>query len=321
MAERLQKILSAAGVASRRTAETLIAQGRVTVNGQTVTQLGTKADPQADDIRVDGRRVKGAQRRRYILLYKPRGYITTRSDPEHRPTVIELLTKGGVGDYVYPVGRLDYDSEGLLLLTSDGDLASQLTHPRHGIDREYEVRVKGVPDAHDLDRLSRGISLEGQRTAPARVELRKVIEAQSGEQAILSFVIHEGRNRQVRNMCDAIGHPVARLRRVRIGPLTDEHIRPGEFRDLTPQEVAQLRRAAQPSASPSVPAAGRQDLPARTGSHDRPGTAGSQSRSRVASGFSRKGPGGVRKTKSDPPRTGSASRSRRTKAGDRPRRG
>src|SRR6187200_3632160 len=132
---RLQKILSAAGIASRRTAETLIAQGRVTVNGQTVTELGTKASLEADDIRVDGRRVKAAPRRRYILLYKPRGYITTRSDPQNRPTVIDLLTKGGVRDYVYPVGRLDYDSEGLLLLTSDGDLAARLTHPSHEVER------------------------------------------------------------------------------------------------------------------------------------------------------------------------------------------
>src|SRR5262245_8834897 len=148
MPERLQKVLSAAGIASRRTAETLIAQGRVSVNGRTVTEPGTKASLEDDDIRVDGRRVKGVQRRRYLLLYKPRGYITTRSDPQHRPTVIDLVAKGGVKEYVYPVGRLDYDSEGLLLLTSDGDLAAHLTHPRHGVEREYEVRVKGVPDAH-----------------------------------------------------------------------------------------------------------------------------------------------------------------------------
>src|SRR3954453_15686627 len=244
MAERLQKILSAAGIASRRTAETLIAQGRVTVNGQTVTEPGTKASAEDDDIRVDGGRVKGVQRRRYLLLYKPRGYITTRSDPQHRPTVIDLLTRGGVREYVYPVGRFDYDSEGLLLLTSDGDLAARLTHPRHGIEREYEVRVRGVPDQHDLDRLSRGISLEGRRTAAAQVELNKVIESESGEQALLSFVIREGRNRQVRNMCDAIGHPVVRLRRTRIGPITVEHIRPGEFRDLSPREVAGLKKLA-----------------------------------------------------------------------------
>ena len=145
---------------------------------------------------------------------------------------------------VYPAGRLDYDSEGLLLLTSDGDLAAHLTHPRHGIEREYEVRVKGVPDAHDLDRLSRGISLDGRRTAPAIVQLTKVIEAESGPQALLSFVIHEGRNRQVRNMCDAIGHPVVQLRRVRIGPIADDRLKPGQFRPLTPSEVSALKKGA-----------------------------------------------------------------------------
>jgi 23S rRNA pseudouridine2605 synthase len=263
MAERLQKILSAAGVASRRAAETLIQEGRVSVNGTTVTELGTKADAGSDDIRVDGRRIKPAERRRYILLYKPRGYITSRSDPQQRPTVIDLLARGGLRNYVYPVGRLDYDSEGLLLLTSDGDLAMRLTHPRHGIAREYEVRVRGVPDRHTLERVAKGIMLEGRKTAPAEVELRKVIEGDSGAQAVLSLVIYEGRNRQVRNMCDAIGHPVVRLRRVRIGPITDDRIRPGEFRDLTDREVASLKRAAvaspyrrglrEPSSGPRAP--------------------------------------------------------------------
>jgi pseudouridine synthase len=326
MGERLQKILSAAGVASRRTAETLIEQGRVTVNGRTVTELGSKADPGADDIRVDGRRVRAGQRRRYILLYKPRGYITTRSDPQHRPTVIDLLAKGGVREYVYPVGRLDYDSEGLLLLTSDGELAAHLTHPRHGVEREYEVRVKGVPDEHDLDRLSRGISLEGRRTAPARVEVAKVIEAESGPQALLSFVIHEGRNRQVRNMCDAIGHPVVRLRRRRIGPITDEHIRPGEFRDLTPQEVALLRKFS---------AGDSRSLPAEGGSHasesaasghnpqsvpSGPSTGSGPARAQSRAGFSRKAAAGARTTAARP-RSEPAAKSRRRRAGDRPRRG
>jgi 23S rRNA pseudouridine2605 synthase len=242
MSERLQKILSAAGIASRRAAEVLIQEGRVTVNGQTVTELGTKADPDVDEVRVDGRRVKPVQRRRYILLYKPRGYITSRSDPQQRPTVIDLLEKGGVREYVYPVGRLDYDSEGLLILTSDGELAARLTHPRHGVPREYHARVRGVPDRHELERLSRGIVIEGRRTAPAQVTISKVIEGEGGRDAILSFVIREGRNRQVRDMCDAIGHPVVRLRRVRIGPISDDRIRPGEFRDLTPKEVAALKK-------------------------------------------------------------------------------
>ena len=244
---RLQKILSAAGIASRRAAETLIVEGRVTVNGATVTELGSKADPDRDDIRVDGRRVKAPARRRYILLNKPRGYITSRSDPQQRPTVIDLLTTGGVREYVYPVGRLDYDSEGLLILTSDGELAAHLTHPRHGIGREYHVHVRGVPDERALERLRHGIPLDGQRTAPATVNVLREIDKRAGAEAIVSIVIHEGRNRQVRRMFEAVGHPVGRLKRVRIGPIKDDHIRPGEFRDLTQQEVEALRRAVRPA--------------------------------------------------------------------------
>ena len=157
---------------------------------------------------------------------------------------MDLLVTGGVRDYVYPVGRLDYDSEGLLLLTSDGDLAERLMHPSHEVEREYHVRVRGVPDRHALDRLAKGIRLDGRKTAPATVSILKVIEGQGGDDALLSIAIHEGRNRQVRRMCEAIGHPVVRLRRVRIGPIHDEHIRPGEFRDLTPREVEALKRAA-----------------------------------------------------------------------------
>jgi len=242
--ERLQKILSAAGIASRRAAESYISDGRVSVNGTTVTELGSKADPATDDIRVDGRRLKLPTRRLYLLLYKPRGYIASRSDPQRRPTVIELLEKGGIRDYVYPVGRLDYDSEGLLLLTSDGDLAARLTHPSHEVEREYQVKLLGVPDAHDLERLSKGIVIDGRRTLPADVKVLNVVHGKDGEHAILSIVVKEGRNRQVRNMCEAIGHPVDRLKRVRIGPITDDRIRPGEFRELDAKEIAALRRAA-----------------------------------------------------------------------------
>jgi pseudouridine synthase len=244
MQVRLQKILSAAGISSRRASETIIAEGRVTVNGETVTLLGSKADPATDDIRVDGRRLKTATARRYILMYKPRGYITTRSDPEQRPTVVDLLTKGGVRDYVYPVGRLDYASEGLLLLTSDGDLAERLMHPSHGVEREYHVRVRGIPDRRTLERLSGGVVLDGRRTAPAEVRIEKLVEGSGGNHAVLSLVIREGRNRQVRRMCDAVGHPVVRLKRVRIGPIRDDDIRPGEFRDLSDREIAALKRAA-----------------------------------------------------------------------------
>jgi pseudouridine synthase len=243
---RLQKIISTAGVASRRAAEKLILEGRVSVNGETVCVLGSKADPETDQIRVDDRRVKPAQRLRYFLLNKPSGYVTTRSDPERRRTVLDLLK--GVREYVYPVGRLDYDSEGLLLLTNDGDLAATLTHPRHEVEREYEATVLGVPDAHDLERLAKGIVVEGRRTAPAHVDVVSD-RRRSDELSILRVTVHEGRTRQVRRMCDAIGHPVRTLRRVRIGPLTDGKLRLGAFRELTADEVRRLKSAGH-KASP-----------------------------------------------------------------------
>lgn len=236
--ERLQKILSHAGVASRRAAEEFIRQGRVTVNRVVVTELGSKADPSRDDIRVDGRRIKSDERRRYILLNKPRHYVTTRDDPQRRPTVMTLLA--GVKEYVYPVGRLDFDSAGLLLLTNDGDLAARLTHPRHGVPRVYHVRVAGVPDERDLDRLRRGITIDGRRTAPAEASVLS-----SKPPALLSVTIREGRNRQVRKMCEAIGHPVDDLRRVAIGPVKDDRLKPGQWRDLSEAEVRALRRSAE----------------------------------------------------------------------------
>lgn len=214
--------------------------GRVTVNGATITGLGTKADPARDDIRVDGRRLKIAERRRYVLLNKPRHYMTTRSDPEKRPTVIDLLR--GINEYLYPVGRLDFDSEGLLLLTNDGDLTAKLTHPRHGVARVYEARVLGIPDKHDLDRLSRGLVIDGRRTGPSHVKLQP--HGREAKEATLVVTIHEGRNRQVRKMCDAIGHPVANLRRVAIGPIRDTKLKLGHWRDLTAEEVERLRRSA-----------------------------------------------------------------------------
>jgi pseudouridine synthase len=239
--ERLQKILSQAGVASRRLSEELIVQGRVQVNGRTVTTLGTKADPDTDEIKVDGRRIRTQQRLRYVLLHKPRGYITTRSDPEGRPTVMDLLR--GVKEYVYPVGRLDYDSEGLLLLTNDGELAARLTHPRHEVDKVYHARVRGVPDDHALERLAKGVTIDGRRTAPAKARLVDPPHKPSAGQTTIELAIHEGRQRQVRKMFEAIGHPVVRLKRVRIGPVEDPDIPPGHWRDLTPQEIARLRRA------------------------------------------------------------------------------
>lgn len=239
---RLQKILSSAGVASRRAAEGLILQGRVTVNGQTVRELGTKADPQTDDVRVDGRPVKPVAHHIYILLNKPRGYVTTRSDPEGRATVIDLLE--GIREYVYPVGRLDYDSEGLLLLTNDGELSARLTHPRHEVPREYQARVRGVPDDRDIKRLSSGVVLDGRRTSPAEVRLVDTGVGEHRDQALLSITLHEGRTRQVRRMFEEVGHPVVRLRRVRFGPLVDPDLRPGMFRLLTAAELRRLRAAA-----------------------------------------------------------------------------
>ena len=239
---RLQKVLSQAGIASRRAAEKLIAEGRVTVNGQTIREMGVKADPAVDDIRVDGRRVKAVERHRYILLNKPAGYVTTRSDPQRRRTVIDLID--GVREYVYPVGRLDYDTEGLLLLTNDGDLAAKLTHPRHGIERTYEAHVAGIPDDDAVDRLRRGIPLDGRRTMPAEV----VLLNRSGREGVLLLTIREGRNRQVRRMCEAVGHPVRKLRRTKFGPLTERRLKPGQWRDLTAPEVRTLKALATPNS-------------------------------------------------------------------------
>jgi 23S rRNA pseudouridine2605 synthase len=238
--ERLQKILSSAGVASRRAAETLIAQGRVSVNGRTVTELGTKADPARDEIRVDGRRIKAAQTLRYLLVFKPRGFVTTRSDPQKRRTIMELLA--GVREYVYPVGRLDYDSEGLLLVTNDGDLAAALTHPRHEVEREYRVVVAGVPDDRALQKLARGVVLDGRRTSPAVAKRIAPERRETADSAVLLMTIREGRNRQVRRMCEAVGHPVQRLTRIRFGPLTAAGMKPGAVRELNRAEVRALKR-------------------------------------------------------------------------------
>jgi 23S rRNA pseudouridine2605 synthase len=234
---RLQKVLSQAGVASRRAAEKLIADGRVSVNGKTILTMGVKVEPGKDEIRVDGRRIKGASRLRYILLYKPTGYVTTRSDPQRRRTVLDLLA--GVREYVYPVGRLDYDTEGLLLLTNDGDLAARLTHPRHGVARTYEARVAGMPDREAIDRLRAGIPLDGHRTLPAEVVLLN--DGRRDRDGVLRITIREGRNRQVRRMCEAVGHPVQHLKRTKFGSLADRRLKPGEWRELGPDEVAALK--------------------------------------------------------------------------------
>jgi 23S rRNA pseudouridine2605 synthase len=272
---RLQKILSGAGVSSRRAAEQLMRDGRVSVNGQTVLDPGVKADPEQDDVRVDGRRIK-AQQTRYILLNKPKGFVTTRSDPQRRPTVLALLE--GVREYVYPVGRLDFDSEGLLLLTNDGELAARLTHPRHEVARVYEARVRGIPDARAIERLSRGIVIDDRRTAPSEVRLVRELHEGKYDIGVLEMTIREGRNRQVRRMCEAVGHPVFALKRIRIGPLTDPKLPPGGWRELTPREVASLRRVAsslaaahEPVASPPPSREERQPREERRRPRPRPG--------------------------------------------------
>ena len=220
------------------------------MNGRTVRELGARAHPTRDDVRVDGRRIVRAERPRYLLIHKPAGYVTTRRDPQRRPTVLDLIP--GVREYVYPVGRLDYDSEGLLLLTNDGSLAAVLTHPRHGVPRVYEAVVRGVPASEQLRRLANGVMLDGQRTAPAEVRLvsRRGTDHNRAKYTRVRLTLREGRNRQVRRMFDVIGHPVSRLRRTRLGPLELHGLKPGDMRELTAAELKALRRAAREAAPP-----------------------------------------------------------------------
>jgi 23S rRNA pseudouridine2605 synthase len=237
--ERLQKILAQAGLGSRRTCEDLIAEGRVRVNGEVAT-LGTRAHAETDTIEVDGAIIGVRQGLVHYLLNKPAGVVTTASDPQGRPTVVGLVP----GEpRVYPVGRLDTDTEGLLLLTNDGELAHRLTHPSFGVDKEYLADVEGSPSRGAVRRLREGVELDDGPTAPAKVSL-------VGEHT-LRITIHEGRKRQVRRMCDAVGHPVRRLVRVRIGPLSDRRLSPGQWRKLTQAEVRALERAAAPDHPPA----------------------------------------------------------------------
>lgn len=237
--ERLQKIIAKAGIASRRRAEEMIRSGLVTVNGRVVTELGSRADSENDHVKVDGKLITKPEKRRYILLYKPRQVMTTVNDPEGRPTVVDILK--GVKERVFPVGRLDFQSEGLLLLTNDGELAFKVSHPKHGSVKTYNVKVRGVPQERIIEKLSRGITLDGKRTAPC--EIRRLRTTGRGEDEGNSWYevkLREGRTQQIRKMFSAVGHPVVKLRRVAIGEVRDASLEAGQWRDLTPREVKLL---------------------------------------------------------------------------------
>jgi 23S rRNA pseudouridine2605 synthase len=242
MQERLQKIIAAAGITSRRAAEELIAEGRVRLNGKVVTELGTKADASKDHIKVDGKLINPKQPPTYIMLNKPVGFVTTMSDPEGRPTVQDLLK--GVKVRVYPVGRLDYNTEGLLLLTNDGDFAHLITHPKHEFPKTYLAKVKGVVDDNFLSELERGIYLDDGKTAPAKIKKVRKEAANSW----LEITIHEGRKRQVRRMFDRVGHSVIKLKRIRTGNLSLGDLPEGAYRFLTPIEVKGLREGSEITA-------------------------------------------------------------------------
>jgi 23S rRNA pseudouridine2605 synthase len=234
---RLQKFLADAGIASRREGERLIQAGRVEVNGRTSTLLGVRVDPERDQVRVDGRRVRSAGVRVYYLLNKPKGVITSAADPQGRPTVVELLQ--GVRDRIFPVGRLDWNTEGLLILTNDGELAYRLTHPSNHVAKVYRVKVKGAVADRDLQALRRGLPLDGRRTLPAKVER---ISGQTN--SWLEVTLYEGRNNQIRRMFDRLGHRVQKLKRISIGPIRDRALKPGEWRRLTPEEIRRLLEGA-----------------------------------------------------------------------------
>jgi pseudouridine synthase len=234
MMERLQKVIAQAGVCSRRHAEGLITAGRVQVNGSAITQLGSKVDPSRDSIKVDGKRLRLDQKQVYILLNKPKGYICTLSDPQGRPKVGDLIR--GVSQKLYPVGRLDYASEGLLLLTNDGEFANLIASGGEHCPKTYLVKVRGNPSQDQLRKISQGFSLEGEAIAPCQIKSLK-----EGENPWFSVRLMEGKNNQIRRMFDHISHPVVKLRRVQIGFLQDPQLKSGAYRHLTPREILRFK--------------------------------------------------------------------------------
>lgn len=238
MQERLQKILSRAGVASRRKAEALVAEGRISVNGVVVTEAGTKADLEGDDVRVDGVRVRGPREQVYLALNKPKGVVSTRRDPARRPTVMDCVPHV---PGLFPIGRLDLTTEGLILLTNDGAFAELVAHPRYEVARVYLAKVHGVPSPETLERLRRGVRVDAERLSVDRVRVLK-----ADNNAWLEVALHEGKHHEVRRLMQAVGHPVAKLKRLAIGPVTVRGLQPGEFRALTADEIEGLREARQP---------------------------------------------------------------------------
>jgi len=234
--ERLQKIIARSGLCSRREAERLIREGRVTVNGHKVT-VGDRADAALDHVKVDGKALRRAETHRYILLYKPRQVMTTCDDPEERPTVINLVSRE-VRERVFPVGRLDYHSEGLIILTNDGELAARVSHPRYGVVREYLVKVRGDLDGGAINRLKAGTMVEGRLVKPVEVERQS---GTKGGNSWWRIQVTEGRTHEVRELFFRVGHPVQRLRRAAIGPIRDDKLRPGDFRNLTDGEIRSLK--------------------------------------------------------------------------------
>jgi pseudouridine synthase len=307
--ERLQKVLARAGIASRRKAEELIAAGLVTINGR-VAQLGDKADVTTDAIKVEGRRVPGPVPHRYLVLNKPAGYVSTVTDPEHRPTVMDLVHPA-LRKALVPVGRLDFLSEGLILLTTDGEWAQRIAHPRYGCAKVYEAKVKGVPDERIIDRLRRGMWIDGKRTLPAEVRLlRTTGRGREVGNTWWEVVLRQGRSRQIREMFFRIGHGVLKLHRVAIGPLRDASLPLGAWRELTDAEVEQLRKAGRTSAKLQ----GRKEAtPAEAdGSHERrPRSASAAARASGARSGAGERPRPPRRPSSRPPRRSAAQRRER----------
>jgi pseudouridine synthase len=236
--ERLQKILARAGLASRREAERWIVEGRITVNGAIVRKLGTQADPAKDSIKVDGKRVKPASAPLYYALHKPPGVITTLNDPEHRPDITPFLARLGEKRRVFPVGRLDYNTTGLLLLTNDGELALRLTHPRFGATKVYRGKLSACPTEEELQRLRKGIRLDDGMTAPARVRIVDRLK----KNAWVEIELNEGRKREVRRMFEALGYFVEKLIRIRVGTVSLGDLPPGELRSLSQMEIKSLKK-------------------------------------------------------------------------------